>query len=67
MSTEITLNGETQITTCTTLSELITQLELEGKRFAVELNENIVPKSRLATTHIHANDRIEIIQAVGGG
>lgn len=67
MTIEITLNGETQITTCHNLSELIEQLDLVNKRFAVEVNENIIPKSRLADTAIQPNDRIEIIQAVGGG
>lgn len=67
MSTAIILNGEVKNTMCSTLLELTQQLALEGKRFAVEVNENIIPKSRLATTPIHANDKIEIIQAVGGG
>ena len=63
----IFLNGEAQLTTCSTLSQLIEQLALEGKRFAVEVNENIIPKSRLAQTPIKPDDHIEIIQAVGGG
>lgn len=67
MTTPIVLNGESQFTTCQFVSDLIAQLALDGKRFAVEVNENIIPKSRLASTPICANDRIEIIQAVGGG
>ena len=67
MTTTITLNGKIHISTCQNLLELIQQMDLDDKRFAVEVNENIIPKSRLATTLIHANDRIEIIQAVGGG
>ncbi len=67
MSISITLNGEAQHTHCQTLAELIAQLSLEGKRFAVEVNQQIIPKSRLADTPIQHNDRIEIIQAVGGG
>ena len=42
-------------------------LALEGKRFAVEKNQQIIPKSRLEQTVIAPEDRIEIIQAVGGG
>lgn len=63
----IFLNGEAQTTTFSTLSELVQSLQLDGKRFAVEVNEQIVPKSRLAETMIQNNDKIEIIQAVGGG
>ena len=65
--TTIYLNGELQQSTCSNLYELIQQMDLEGKRFAVEVNQNIIPKSRLANTFIQPNDRIEIIQAVGGG
>ena len=47
--------------------ELVQHLALEGKRYAVEVNEMIVPKSRLAATPICEADKIEIIHAVGGG
>ncbi|KAA5621629.1 sulfur carrier protein ThiS, partial [Pseudomonas aeruginosa] len=40
---------------------------LEGKRFAVEHNQQIVPKSKLEQITIAQHDRIEIIHAVGGG
>lgn len=63
----IFLNGEAQNIEFSTLFELVQSLQLDGKRFAVEVNEQIVPKSRLAETMIQNNDKIEIIQAVGGG
>ena len=63
----IFLNGEALTTEFNTLYELVQSLQLDGKRFAVEMNERIVPKSRLAETIIQNNDKIEIIQAVGGG
>lgn len=64
---QIYLNGQAQETQCLNLFQLICSLNLEGKRFAVECNEMIVAKSKLEVTPICANDRIEIIQAVGGG
>lgn len=64
---QIYLNGQAQDTTCTNLLQLIQTLSLDGKRFAVEINEMIIAKSRLEMTSISAQDRIEIIQAVGGG
>lgn len=64
---QIYLNGELQQTNCKTLLELIQSLALEGKRFAVEMNEMIVSKSKLEQTLINELDRIEIIHAVGGG
>lgn len=64
---QIYINGEAQHTACSTLLELIQALALEGKRFAVEKNEMIIPKSKLAQVAICDEDRIEIIHAVGGG
>ena len=64
---QIYLNGEAQQTTHTTLLQLIQALDLEGKRFAVEQNEKIIAKSKLAETPICDPDRIAIIHAAGGG
>jgi sulfur carrier protein len=49
------------------LSTLLTQLEISGKRIAVEINESIVPKSQHDATVIYQGDKIEIIHAIGGG
>jgi thiamine biosynthesis protein ThiS len=64
---QIFLNGEAKDTTCRNLLQLVQELELEAKRFAVEQNEMIISKSKLEQTPICDQDRIEIIQAVGGG
>ena len=64
---QIFLNGEPQDTSCQNLLQLIQELSLEGKRFAVEMNEMIISKSKLELTPISEQDRIEIIHAVGGG
>ena len=64
---QIYLNGEIKNTSCTNLLELIQELNLEGKRFAVEQNEMIIAKSKLQQVLINENDHIEIIHAVGGG
>lgn len=64
---QIFLNGEAQETSCLNLLQLVQELELEGKRFAVEQNEMIISKSKLKQTPICDQDRIEIIHAVGGG
>jgi sulfur carrier protein len=44
---QIYLNGELTQTACHNLLQLVQELALEGKRFAVEQNEQIVPKSKL--------------------
>ena len=50
-----------------TLADLVRSLGLEGKRIAIERNGEIVPKSRYAVTRVDADDRLEIVGAVGGG
>ncbi len=46
---------------------LLQHLELAGKRLAVELNGEIVPKSQHGLTPLADGDRLEIVVAVGGG
>ena len=50
-----------------TAEELITQLNLSGKRFAIEKNEEINFKNYLNGVYFDDGDKIEIIGAVGGG
>jgi len=50
-----------------TLEELINELSDSNKKFAVELNEEIIPRSQLQNKLIVDGDKIEIITAVGGG
>jgi sulfur carrier protein len=49
------------------LSGLLSSLNLQGKKVAVERNGEIVPKSVHASTLLADGDRLEIVVAVGGG
>ncbi len=51
----------------TTVTEIITDLGFTGKRIAVELNQEILPFNLYNQQHIQANDKLEIVQAIGGG
>ncbi len=65
---QVTINGDNHsLNDGTSLAELLLQLDLAEKRIAVEINESIVPKSLHGATVIEADDRIEIIHAIGGG
>lgn len=65
---ELSVNGITkQLHTATTVAELIMELDLVGKRIAIERNGEIVPRSLFASTPLHAGDQLEIVVAVGGG
>ncbi|HEX7053057.1 MAG TPA: sulfur carrier protein ThiS [Burkholderiales bacterium] len=49
------------------VASLLEQLDMAGKKVAVERNGEIVPKSAHARTLIGDGDRLEIVVAVGGG
>ncbi len=48
-------------------AELIGELDLTGKRIAMECNGEIVPRSQFAQCILQDGDRLEIVVAVGGG
>ncbi|MBS99163.1 MAG: thiamine biosynthesis protein ThiS [Oceanospirillaceae bacterium] len=65
---QIQVNGEAfDASQCTSLSDLIDQLGLAGKRIAIELNMEIVPRSEHPTTALKAGDQVEVVHAIGGG
>ncbi|HEX4894917.1 MAG TPA: sulfur carrier protein ThiS [Solimonas sp.] len=47
--------------------ELLEQLGLGDRRVAVELNGEILPRSRHAGTALVDGDRVLVVQAIGGG
>jgi sulfur carrier protein len=62
------LNGEARtLNGPCTISDLLEQLELGGKRVAVALNRQVIARSRYAKIEVTEHDRIEILEAVGGG
>ena len=64
----ILLNGESfELPDGETVSALLTRLDLTGRRVAVELNLDIVPRSQHAETALTEGDRVEVVHAIGGG
>jgi sulfur carrier protein len=64
----ITINGEeTRVPQECSVAQLLELLEIRDRRVAVALNRNVVPRSAFACTQIATGDRIEILEAVGGG
>ena len=63
----ITLNGEPTALPSDKLEDLLDSLNLQNKRFAVEINREIIPRSKHSSYKLSENDRIEIVEAVGGG
>ena len=66
---KISLNGKIQHFNDNdlTFDALITRLNLTGKRFAIERNGEIIPKSQFSKYKLYDGDKLEIIGAVGGG
>ncbi len=64
----IQLNGEPfELTQGQTVADLLQHLELTGRRVAVELNQDIVPRSLHAETPLSEGDQVEVVHAIGGG
>ncbi len=64
----VRVNGETrQLQEPCTLAQLIETLGLADKRIAVEVNHEIIPRSRYATHLLAEGDKIEVVHAIGGG
>lgn len=64
----VIVNGASQpLTTEVTLHDLLGTLGLTEGRIAVELNAEIVPRSRHQETILREGDKVEIVHAIGGG
>ena len=65
---KISLNGvERDIEPATNVAALLAAYGYAERRIAVEINREIVPKSAHAQRLLHDGDRVEIVQALGGG
>lgn len=65
---DILLNGKPRLLAGpTTVWQLLQSDELYGRRVAVELNEEIVPRSQHQAQQLQPGDRVEIVHAIGGG
>ena len=65
---QLSVNGQARrLEPGANIERLLGELELTGKRVAVEKNGDIVPRSRYADTRLADGDALEIVVAVGGG
>jgi sulfur carrier protein len=67
---EIVLNGERRSLATPLPLTVLGLLQAEGlseRRVAVEVNGEIVPRSRHGDHALTAGDRVEIVHALGGG
>ncbi len=65
---QITVNGKpTDVPDAATAADLVEQLGLGGKRIAMEVNRDIVPRSQYPQHRLQPGDHVEIVHAIGGG
>ncbi len=65
---QIMVNGEQrEVENGLTAAQLVEDMDIAGKRIAMEVNLEIVPRSGYAEHTFQAGDKIEIVHAVGGG
>lgn len=64
----IILNGEnTQIDRGTNIEQLLLSMNLAEKRLAIEINQEIIPRGDFSSFCLNEQDKVEIVQAIGGG
>jgi sulfur carrier protein len=65
---ELTVNGEIrEVDSPCTVQSLLDQLALGARRVAVAINRDVIPRSSFPSHELAAGDRVEILEAVGGG
>ena len=65
---QIVINGELiTISEKLTAQQLLQELGIAEQKLALEVNEEIVPRSTLTEHIIQPGDKVEIIHAIGGG
>jgi sulfur carrier protein len=65
---DLIVNGEPkQVPEHTNITQLIEMMGLAGKRLAMEINREIVPRSTFDSRELQPGDQVEIVQAIGGG
>ncbi len=65
---DIQLNGEPRQTEVDiTIARLLADEGLAERRVAVEVNGEIIPRSRHSEHRLQAGDAVEVVHALGGG
>jgi sulfur carrier protein len=65
---EIELNGAPhKVPPQQTLNQLVDALELTGQALALAVNRNVVPRQQWPERVLQAQDKVDIVRAIGGG
>jgi len=62
------INGEKKlISISSNLSDVLKNFEIDANKIAIEINQKVIPKSLYKNTLIKNEDKIEVVQFIGGG
>ena len=65
---KIQLNGDPyEINGRTNLNELLNKLKIQKNKVAIEVNGEIIEKKKYINLILNKNDKVEIVQFIGGG
>jgi sulfur carrier protein len=65
---DVIVNGESKaFAEPVSVMQLIQDMDLQGKRIAIEINGEIVPASQHSSVQLSSGDSVEIVGAIGGG
>lgn len=65
---ELEVNGAVaQLEEGANLNDLVVTLGLQEQRIAIEVNQEIIPRSLHAQHQLNAGDKVEVVHAIGGG
>jgi sulfur carrier protein len=71
MALALVINGQARsfenLSSPTTLVEVVAEMSLKGDRIAVELNGEIAQRARWQQIDVSNGDRLEVVHFVGGG
>jgi sulfur carrier protein len=65
---EIFVNGELrEVAPGVTVAGLVEELGLTRRKIAIAIGRDVIPRGSYSARALHAGDRVEILEAVGGG
>ncbi|BBB28168.1 sulfur carrier protein ThiS [Neptunomonas japonica] len=65
---ELEVNGAaTRLEEGASLNDLVITLGLQEQRIAIEVNQEIIPRSQHMQHQLRAGDKVEVVHAIGGG
>tara|TARA_Y100000590_G_scaffold391314_1_gene467826 strand:- start:64 stop:282 length:219 start_codon:yes stop_codon:yes gene_type:complete len=65
---KIQLNGNPyEINNGTNLDQLLNKLKIQKNKVAIEVNGEIVERNKYPNLILNKNDKVEIVQFIGGG